>query len=151
DSSASSRTRWTGRSSGSPTTSRSSWLPRHSRPATTPAFPPYHISRPRPEDSREVWMGLLALTLSMTLLGQPRPDVDVRLAEYLGRLGLVELRALHLEDRLSRDKGVAKADQVALARSLADLYADQLLNGAAREDEGAASRLNRKIDDLLAR
>ena len=75
----------------------------------------------------------------------PLASGDDKLDRYLDRLGLDELRMIHLEDRLAQLRGPA---QTAAVRRLADLYADSLrvldVKQTARIED-----LDRRIDSLL--
>ena len=73
---------------------------------------------------------MLMLLLAAPLLAAD----DEKLERFLARLGLVELQIVQLEKSL--ESGAADAaTQQRLAKRLADLYAEQLMNAA---DEPAA-------------
>jgi len=74
-------------------------------------------------------------------------EQDRRIDEFLDRLGLTELQALHLEQSL--DKELDAARQQALVTRLADLYAAQLLS--YWEDQTRYDATLHKIDRLIER
>src|SRR4051812_24881647 len=55
-------------------------------------------------------------------------DDDHALDQFLGRLGLYELRLTHLERQVAREPAAEKRAQ--LARQLADAYAEELVAAA---------------------
>ena len=70
-------------------------------------------------------------------------DEDGRLAQFLERLGLVELQIVHLEQRLDADP----TERLAIARRLADLYAGQLV--VTLDDRAQYDEMMRRITRLL--
>lgn len=80
---------------------------------------------------------------------QTSPDLaeELALERYLARLGLVELQAAQLERLIARE---LPADQrLTLARQLADLYAEQLMNSAENPERFA--EIQKHIDALTAK
>ncbi|MBW3599247.1 MAG: hypothetical protein KY475_18500, partial [Planctomycetes bacterium] len=73
---------------------------------------------------------------------------DEKLERFLARLGLVELQIVHVERSLE-GATAGPDEQQRLARRLADLYAEQLMNSA--DDPAAYNDLVQRIEDLLAR
>ncbi len=70
-----------------------------------------------------------------------------RFEQYLMRLGLTELHALHLEQQL--DVATSDTAREATARKLADVYATRLVQAA--EDSAQFTQTMRKIERLLER
>ncbi|MEX2176419.1 MAG: hypothetical protein WD872_18795 [Pirellulaceae bacterium] len=83
-----------------------------------------------------VWLCLLPAALAQ----EPQP-----LDQLLARLGLADLRLHHLERSLESAGG---EQQAAIARNLADAYAEQLL--AAADDPPRFEELKTRVDRLLA-
>lgn len=97
---------------------------------------------------------LFRLTFLCTILlfalgpwsGPARADGDQPLDQFLARLSLADLRLHHLERSLERETNAEK--RVTVARSLADLYAEQLI--VAADDAARFDALQTKVDKLLA-
>src|SRR5689334_17598197 len=87
----------------------------------------------------------LGLLLAALLAGAPRADDARALDQYLQRLGLSDLRLLHLEQTLAGESAAAK--RLPLARTLADAYAEQLL--ATADEPERFAKLHRRAEQLL--
>ena len=77
-------------------------------------------------------------------------DDDTTLEQFLTRLGLTDLRALQLEERLTKQS--AEAERQHLAQRLADLYAGQLVEFADDKTryEGVLAKINRLVTQVPA-
>src|SRR4051812_6600884 len=80
------------------------------------------------------------------LASSSRADEAQLVDQFLSRLGLTELRLLHSEHTLERENASDK--RLALARELADGYAEALI--AAADDDREFARLKGHIEKLLA-
>lgn len=93
------------------------------------------------------------IVLALILAVGPLPasaaptDRDEKLANFLDRLGLVDLQVQHLERMLQA--GVNGEQEVRLARRLGDLYAGQLIDG--NEDKQRSAQILEKIQSLIQR
>lgn len=74
-------------------------------------------------------------------------DDVVTVHDYLARLGLADVQVLHLEKSLDRSASGESRD--ALARKLADLYAERLISAA--DDKPRYDDLTQRVGDLLRR
>lgn len=116
---------------------------------TTRKTPPGMQPRPL---SRTLAARLLALGICWLACGWLTGDVarsedtdDVRVEKFLTRLGLVDLRTLHLEEVL--DGELPAPQRVETAKRLADVYASQLVTHSsdkARYDD-VVQRINRLV------
>lgn len=87
--------------------------------------------------------GLVAGSCFPTL----RADDEETLERYLDRLGLEDLRLQHLESMLDRQSEEGRRQQ--LARQLADLYAERMINAA--DDKAVFEDISGRIARLLER
>jgi hypothetical protein len=81
-------------------------------------------------------------------LARSDEQADLKLEKFLTRLGLVDLRTLHLEETL--EDAIPGSHRVATAKRLADLYAGQLVTYAsdkARYDD-VVQRINRLVANV---
>lgn len=76
------------------------------------------------------------------------PPEELKLEQFLNRLGLTDLQVLQLE-RMVEQETQNEVQRRELARRLADLYATQLM--AAADDADRYDRIMAKIDTLTAR
>ena len=97
-----------------------------------------------------VWA--IALIVTMILADPVRiraqTDRSQAMADFLDRLGLVDLQILHLE-RLLQEEPVDAQQQLDWARRLGDLYAGQMIDHA--EDQQRSAQILEKIQALTQR
>lgn len=89
---------------------------------------------------------LLPPSILSTGLSAADNELEI-VARYLERLGLNELQMLHLEKAIDAD--LPGDQRLKLAKDLADLYANQLLQ--VPDDAATAAALQRRIDGLIAK
>lgn len=92
---------------------------------------------------------LLVVTSLLAWAGAARggPAEDDRFEQFLTRLGLVDLQAAFLEERLASESDGTR--QESLARQLADLYASQLISAA--QDAARYEQVTGRITLLVSR
>ncbi len=100
----------------------------------------------------EASLTMLRLLVGLSLLAGASvvvagPAEDDRFEQFLTRLGLVDLQAAFLEERLLAESNAMR--QESLARQLADLYATQLVSSA--QDGERYARVIGQINDLIMR
>src|SRR5947207_1288684 len=88
----------------------------------------------------------VAMCILLALVGAAPADDDLALDQFLGRLGLTELRLTHMERMLARENAADK--RAALARNLADAYAEELI--AAADEPERFTKLKNRAEKLLA-
>src|SRR5437762_3689664 len=91
----------------------------------------------------------LCITVVVVFLAASCPlrgDDDQTLDQFLSRLGLAQLRLTHMERMLARETGADK--RAALARSLADAYAEELV--ATADEPERFAKLKDRAEKLLA-
>ncbi|QDU94896.1 tetratricopeptide repeat protein [Lignipirellula cremea] len=101
----------------------------------------------------------IALSLSLAAVLGPAPQARLqaqqpgapanesqKVEQFLSALGLVDLQILHLENQLEKAAGAPKD---ALAKRLADLYAERLMS--ASSDPATYARVEQQIRPLLER
>src|SRR5438552_1871693 len=88
----------------------------------------------------------VATCILLALVGAAPADDDLALDQFLSRLGLAELRLTHMERMLAREHAAGK--RAALARSLADAYAEELI--AAADEPERFAKLKNHAEKLLA-
>src|SRR5262245_26833052 len=88
-----------------------------------------------------------AVVLVVVILVSARivADDNQTLDQFLGRLGLSELRLLHRERMLAQEPATDK--RAALARALADSYAEELI--AAADEPNRFAKLKDRAEKLL--
>jgi tetratricopeptide (TPR) repeat protein len=96
------------------------------------------------------WELALVATLLLANSGRTWAQTDrpQTMADFLDRLGLVDLQILHLE-RLLQEEQVDAQQQLNWARRLGDLYAGQLIDHA--EDQQRSAQILEKIQALTQR
>lgn len=114
--------------------------------AGSPQWPPV------PRAARRVGLGACALLLLLLLAaanlasaGTAGNDYE-RMEQFLARLGLFDLRIVHLEQTL--DEPLDQQRKQKLARDLADLYAERLV--ASSDNKARYDDTMQRIDTLLA-
>ena len=89
-----------------------------------------------------------ALILAVTFgLAAPAQQGNDRFEQYLVKLGLTRLQALHLEQRLEAETEAAQ--RVAIGQRLADVYAGELVSEA--DDEQRSQAIMDRIERLIER
>src|SRR5262245_4908965 len=89
---------------------------------------------------------IATVLVSLAALGPVRGDDDQKLEQFLNRLGLTDLRLTHMERALARENAYDK--RAALARNLADAYAEELV--AAADEPERFAKLKDRADKLLS-
>ncbi len=92
-----------------------------------------------------VVLGCLAMGLSTQAPAWSADDDETRVEKFLTRLGLVDLRTLHLEQVLKGQ--LPDAERTEIAKRLADVYASQLVAYAADKEkyDDVVDRINRLV------
>ena len=105
------------------------------------------MSRIRPIKTITTCVVALLLVIGANARAQ-RPPSDAEAVEnFLSRLGLIDLQILHLEQSLDATSG--QGSRIKLAKHLADLYAERLMNSA--DDAQRSEEIRAQVERLLSK
>lgn len=114
-----------------------------------PSAPPTASGHARVRAALRAVLAGGAVAILVAVLAGPAHGADEeKLERFLARLGLADLQIVHLERSLESE-ATAADERERLARRLADLYAEQLMNRAGEAE--AYNDLVQRIQNLLAR
>src|SRR5262245_9641499 len=91
-------------------------------------------------------LGIATVLVCLAALAPARGDDEQKLEQFLNRLGLTDLRLTHMERALARENAYDK--RAAIARNLADAYAEELV--AAADEPERFAKLKDRADKLLS-
>ncbi len=105
-----------------------------------------HQRRWRPIAHCVIFCGHFALVvICVAATSHTRADDDQKLDQFLSRLGLTDLRLTHMERMLARE--ITYDKRAAIARNLADAYAEELV--AAADEPERFAKLKDRAENLL--